>query len=112
MNKNKSAKFHTNRHADGVNNINGCKDDNLIVCRCMEIHENTIRDAIRQGAATVDAVKRATMAGMGLCQSKTCFNLIARIISEETNTPISNIKPMKIRIPVRPVKMHCLDLEK
>lgn len=85
--------------------------NNVVACRCMEISEYAIREAIRHGATTVDAVKRATMAGMGLCQSKTCFNIIAKIISEETNTPVSQIKPMKIRIPVRPVKINSLDME-
>ena len=87
------------------------KDYSILACRCMEISEHEIREAIMQGAITVDAVKRATMAGMGLCQSKTCFNIIAKIISEETNTPVSQIKPMKIRIPVRPVKINSLDME-
>ena len=86
-------------------------DNNVVACRCMEISEYVVREAIRQGATTVDAVKRATMAGMGLCQSKTCFNIIAKIISEETNIPVSQIKPMKIRIPVRPVKINSLDME-
>jgi bacterioferritin-associated ferredoxin len=83
-------------------------DNNVVACRCMEISDNAVREAIRQGATTVDAVKRAVTAGMGLCQSKTCFNIIARLISEETNTPVSQIKPMKIRIPVRPVKIKSL----
>ncbi len=77
----------------------------------MEITEHAVKEAIRQGANTVDAVKRATMAGMGLCQSKICFNIIARLISEETKIPLSQIMPMKIRIPVRPVKINSLDKE-
>ena len=98
---------------DGKGN-KGCKsdfDNNVLACRCMEISEHSVRQAIRQGANTVDAVKRATMAGMGLCQSKTCFNIIARLISEETKIPLSQIRPMKICIPVRPVKINRLDTE-
>lgn len=86
-------------------------DNNVLVCRCMEVSEQSVREAIRQGANTVDAVKRATMTGMGLCQSKICFNIIARLISEETKIPLSQIKPMKIRIPVRPVKINSFDME-
>ena len=62
----------------------------VLACRCMEISERAVREAIRQGATTVDAVKRATMVGMGLCQSKTCFNIIARLISGETGSPVSH----------------------
>ena len=86
-------------------------DNNILACRCMEISESAVKEAIRQGAITVDAVKRATMAGMGLCQSKTCFNIIARLISEETGIPVSQIRPMKIRIPVRPIRISSLDVE-
>jgi NAD(P)H-nitrite reductase large subunit len=86
-------------------------DNKILACRCMEISEHSVRDAIRKGANTVDAVKRATMAGMGLCQSKICFNIIARLISEETKIPLPQIRPMKIRIPVRPVKISSLDTD-
>jgi NAD(P)H-nitrite reductase large subunit len=92
-----------------IKNQIGNMGNDVLACRCMEISERSVREAIRQGATTVDAVKRATMAGMGLCQSKTCFNIIARIISEETKIPVSQIKPMKIRIPVRPVKINSLN---
>jgi NAD(P)H-nitrite reductase large subunit len=92
-----------------INKVGHMADD-VLACRCMEISERSVREAIRQGATTVDAVKRATMAGMGLCQSKTCFNIIARLICEETGIPVSQIRPMKIRIPVRPVKISSLDM--
>jgi NAD(P)H-nitrite reductase large subunit len=81
----------------------------ILVCRCMEVAENEVRQAVRQGAKTVDAVKRATQACFGLCQSKTCFNIIARIINEETGIPVSEIYPIQIRIPVRPLNIEKLD---
>lgn len=82
------------------------ENDHILACRCMEVTEEEIRNAVRQGAVTVDAVKRATQACFGLCQSKTCFNIIARIINEETGKPISEILPIKIRIPVRPLNIE------
>lgn len=80
--------------------------DHILACRCMEVTEEEVRNAVRQGAVTVDAVKRATQACFGLCQSKTCYNIIARIISEETGKPVSEILPIKIRIPVRPLNIE------
>lgn len=77
----------------------------------MEISEAEIRTAVKNGAITVDAVKRVTMAGMGLCQSKTCYTIIAGIISEETGIVISKLIPMRIRIPVRPVKIESLNVD-
>jgi len=96
------------RHGADKNEV---LDSDIIVCRCMEVKESAIRKVVRQGAATVDAVKRATKAGMGLCQSKTCFDLVAKIINEETGIPVSDIKPMKIRIPVRPLKIKSLNID-
>jgi bacterioferritin-associated ferredoxin len=77
----------------------------------MEVTEDEVRKVVRQGARTVDAVKRVTQAGFGLCQSKTCFNIIAKIISEETGQIASKIYPIRIRIPVRPLNMEILDIE-
>jgi bacterioferritin-associated ferredoxin len=77
----------------------------VYVCRCEEVTEEEVRNMVRAGINTVDGIKRATRAGMGLCQSKTCHTNIARIIHEETRIPLDQIKPMRIRIPVRPLKM-------
>jgi len=86
--------------------MNGKKD--LIICRCEEVTEEEIKKAIRNGATDVDAVKRATRAGMGLCQQHTCYRLVARIISEMTGKPLSEITPFTKRPPVRPIPAEIL----
>jgi len=80
----------------------------IIICRCEEVTEEEIREAIRNGATDVDAVKRATRAGMGLCQQHTCYRLVAKIISEMTGKPLSKIIPFTKRPPVRPVPAKIL----
>ena len=85
--------------------MNEKKADSIFVCRCEEVTEEEVRNLVRAGITSVDGIKRASRAGMGLCQSKTCFINIARIIHEETGTPMEKISPMKIRIPVRPLKV-------
>ena len=80
-------------------------DSPVYVCRCEEVTEDEVRKMVRAGVTSVDGIKRATRAGMGLCQSKTCFVNIARIIHEETGIPFEEIEPMRIRIPVRPLKV-------
>jgi len=80
-------------------------DTPVYVCRCEEVTEEEVRKMVRAGVTSVDGIKRATRAGMGLCQSKTCFVNIARIIHEETGMPFEEIEPMRIRIPVRPLKV-------
>ena len=56
-----------------------------MVCRCEQITEGEIRDAIRRplGARTLDAVKRRTRAGMGRCQSGFCSPRVMEILAEE-----------------------------
>lgn len=80
----------------------------IIICRCEEVTLKEVRDAIKAGARTVDDIKRATRAGMGLCQSKTCYLNVQKILSEELGKPKSEIGPFKIRIPVRPMKAEVL----
>ena len=43
-----------------------------IICRCEEVSRGEILEAIRRGAATVEAVKRRTGAGLGRCQGSRC----------------------------------------
>ncbi len=81
-----------------------------IICRCKEINEEEIREAVRNGACDVDAVKRMIGAGMGLCQGKTCSPLIARIISEEKKIPIQEVRLSTSRAPVRPVPIRILSV--
>jgi NAD(P)H-nitrite reductase large subunit len=80
----------------------------LFVCRCEEVTEEEVLVVIHAGARTVDEIKRATRAGMGLCQSKTCYLNIARILHEECGISMKDIKPIRIRIPVRPVRADIL----
>ena len=79
------------------------EDDDVIICRCQEVTKGDIRRAIAEGALTVDGVKRRTRAGMGLCQGKSCFKLVARMIAEETGKPMSELLPATFRPPVRPM---------
>ena len=79
--------------------------DDILICRCQEVRKSEIIAAIRDGATTVDGVKRRTRAGMGLCQAKTCGRLIERLIAQETGISPAEILPQKSRMPVRPVRI-------
>jgi NAD(P)H-nitrite reductase large subunit len=84
---------------------NQIMNEDEIICRCEEITLEEIKKAIKKGAHDTDSVKRMTRAGMGLCQNKACYNLIARIISRETGKKLYEILPFKSRPPVRPIKI-------
>ena len=62
-----------------------------IICRCEEITEAEIIDAVRCGHTTVDGVKFHTRAGMGRCQGGFCSAKILEIISRESGIPICEL---------------------
>ncbi|MCQ2555174.1 MAG: FAD-dependent oxidoreductase [Clostridia bacterium] len=64
-----------------------------IVCRCEEITEGEIIDAIRNNppATDVDGVKRRTRAGMGRCQGGFCMPLSLEILARELEKDISEV---------------------
>ncbi len=65
-----------------------------IVCRCEEISEGEIIEAIRRplGATTIDGIKRRTRAGMGRCQAGFCLPKTMEILARETNQSIEDIQ--------------------
>ena len=77
----------------------------MIVCRCEEITEEEIRQIIREGAHTIDEIKRVIRAGKGLCQGKTCALTVLRILAEETGQKIDDLKQPSYRPPVRPLPL-------
>ena len=60
-----------------------------IVCRCEQVSEGEIVDAIHRhaGAATVDGVKSRVRAGMGRCQGGFCTSRVVEILSRELGVP-------------------------
>ena len=62
-----------------------------MVCRCENITEAEVVQAVRRGHVTLDGVKYATRAGTGRCQGGFCTFRIMRIISRETGIPFERI---------------------
>ena len=79
-----------------------------LVCRCEEVSREAIEEAIRDGATTLDAVKRRTRAGMGLCQGRTCRRIVSSLITEISAKPALVLSPPTARPPVRPIPMNVL----
>jgi NAD(P)H-nitrite reductase large subunit len=76
-----------------------------LMCRCEEITEAEVLEAIRAGARTLADVKRRTRAGMGLCQGKTCQRLVARLLARELGCSPGSIAPPSARPPMRPLPL-------
>lgn len=64
-----------------------------IVCRCEEISEGEIRDALRSPlpVTTIDGIKRRARAGAGRCHGGFCTPRVLEIMSEELNIPVEEL---------------------
>ncbi len=78
------------------------------ICRCEEVTWEEVLESIRNGADTLDAVKKATRAGLGYCQGKSCKRLVAQAIAAETGTPVAQLLPGSVRPPVGAVELSLL----
>ena len=75
------------------------------ICRCEEISDKEIIELIRQGYTTLNEIKKATRAGMGLCQGKICTVLIQRLLARERGHDPKDLRPPTFRPPVRPLPL-------
>jgi NAD(P)H-nitrite reductase large subunit len=82
-----------------------------VICRCLDVTEDEIIAALRQGATTIDEIRRLVRAGMGSCQGRTCRRLVSQIISRELKTPAAEIYPPTFRPPNRPVSFALINAE-
>lgn len=80
-----------------------------MLCRCYEVTLEEIESAVDGGARTVNDVKRATRAGMGLCQGIYCMPQITALIAVRTGQPIAQLAPMTARPPARLVSLATLE---
>ncbi len=60
-----------------------------VVCRCERVTEAELVDALRRSlpAASTQAMRKRTRAGMGYCQGEFCEPRVAALIARETGTP-------------------------
>ena len=65
-----------------------------IICRCCQVTEDEVRNAIRRtaGATTVDGVKRRVGTCMGRCQGSFCTQNIIEILAEELGVDVSDVR--------------------
>jgi len=80
--------------------------DTTILCRCEEVTAGTLRAALRDGAQSLPALKRATRAGMGRCQGRFCAESISRLCGATAEADFS-----APRAPLRPVPIAALARE-
>ena len=94
--------------------LDAIDNNSMYVCRCEEITKAEVIQAVRNGATSVNEVKRLLRAGMGLCQGRNCAKTIERIIAEELGVSPAQVQQSTKRGPVRPIKLTgytSLDIE-
>ncbi len=78
--------------------------DDAVVCPCEGVTAGAVRAALRAGAASVPAVKRATRAGMGACQGRACGPVLHRLCGAGPG----EVHAVAPRAPVHPVPVGVL----
>lgn len=53
-----------------------------MVCLCKQVSKETIVEAIKNGATTLEAIKETTGASTGACHGTRCTETIKRLIEE------------------------------
>ena len=94
--------------------IDAIDNDEMYVCRCEEITKAEVIEAVRNGATSVNEVKRLLRTGMGMCQGRNCAKTIERIIAAELKVAPREVPQATKRGPVRPIKLTgytSLDIE-
>lgn len=107
-----AAQTENEKPSDSV--LEGINEDTMYVCRCEEITKEEVIEAVRNGATSVNEVKRLLRAGMGLCQGRNCNKTIERIIAQELGVAPSQVPQSTKRGPVRAIKLTgytSLDIE-
>jgi NADPH-dependent 2,4-dienoyl-CoA reductase/sulfur reductase-like enzyme len=82
--------------------------DQTMICRCEDVRLGQIREQIRNGYTTLDALKKATNSGMGNCQGRTCGPIIQDVLAAFTHLMPQNVQPYTVRNPIKPVPLSAL----
>lgn len=83
-------------------------DENLLICRCEEVTQEEIDEALKSEASSLWQVRRLTRAGMGLCQGRSCQHLVAQQMAEELELPVDEVLHPSYRPPLEPIPLDTL----
>jgi bacterioferritin-associated ferredoxin len=74
-----------------------------IVCRCQDVTEDEIKDAIRQGYTDLESLKRFTGVMTGPCQGKTCLSHVLSVFTKELGKNPGEVALTTQRPPTKPI---------
>jgi len=82
--------------------------DEVFICRCEDLTQEEIEQAIDEGYTTLEELKCRLRLGMGPCQGRSCLSLARRILCQKTDKTTGEISLPASRPPVVPVSLGTL----
>lgn len=86
--------------------------DSTMICRCEEVTIADVKNAVKDGATTMGAVKRLTRIGMGRCQGRYCQQHLAKLLQKELGEAIAANNYFMPQPPLKPIPVSSLAVEK
>lgn len=84
------------------------KNKKAIVCRCEDISEEDVLQAIDNGYTDLEELRKKLRIGMGPCQGRVCIQLVARILEKKTGEKVDVKCLPTSRPPIIPVNLGTL----
>ncbi len=75
------------------------------VCYCEDVLARDVVQGVDEGFRDVQMLKRYSTVTMGPCQGKMCHKRFAEILSQETDTPLTEVGSTTSRPPVQPLTL-------
>ncbi|UCH72043.1 MAG: (2Fe-2S)-binding protein [Thermoplasmatales archaeon] len=83
-------------------------NDKVFICRCEDLTQEEIEQAINEGHTTLDELKCKLRLGMGPCQGRSCISLARRLLCQKTGRKTGEIKLPASRPPLIPISLGTL----
>jgi hypothetical protein len=76
-----------------------------VLCRCEELEGGVVRRVLELGGIGVGAVRRLSRVGLGVCQGRYCQDALEEEIRGFWKDREDRVGEVKVRPPVRPMKL-------
>ncbi|MCK4364642.1 MAG: (2Fe-2S)-binding protein [Thermoplasmatales archaeon] len=83
-----------------------------IVCRCEDITEEDVLNAIEEGYTDIEELRKVLRIGMGPCQGRVCIQLVMKLLEKKTGKKVSKASLPTSRPPIVPVSLGTLASDK
>jgi NAD(P)H-nitrite reductase large subunit len=79
--------------------------ESTLICRCENVSLGDVAAAVKDGAASLAAIKQRTRLGMGPCQGRYCAPVAAELLAEQSGHPVDEYSFFAPRPPLKPVRI-------